>query len=419
MKVKDKKLPGSQIELSVTLPQEDFKQYWEIAYEKARMGITIKGFRPGTAPKEMTDAAIDKDKVFNEAIQAAIRDSLREVAEDKGWHVIDQPKIDVTDADPAKGVTYTTTLTLFPEIDLGDYKKEVKKVLSEEGAKIDAITVEDDEIEKSIQWLRESRATEIAVDRPIKDGDVAEVDIETIADGKKVEGAQLERDKFVVGKSHFVPGFDEKLHGAKTGSELTFTLKAPGDYWNEELREKNIEFKVKVRGVLERVLPELNDEFATRLGPQFKSVDDVKKSIREGMTFEKQEREREKVRIALIDAVSKSAKADIPEIMIQYTLDSMVEDFRPMIEKGVKTEEDIRNELKDRARRSVLNNLVIHAIAKAEQLQPTEEEIEAVKKETPPEMLPAVDERKTHDYIYGTLLNKKVFDYLESLNEKE
>jgi len=418
MKYKQKELPHSQVEIEVTLSGDDFRKYWDIAYEKARLEVGVKGFRPGTAPKEITDPLIDKEKVFNEATKASVRDSLRDVAEDNEWQVIDQPKIDVREADPQKGLKFKTVLTLFPKVSLADYKKIAHAVTEELSQPVEKIVISDEEVQKSLDWLRSSRAAEIAVARGIYEGDLVEVDIKSEQNGKLVEGAQLDRDRFIVGKSNFIPGFDKELLTHKQGETFRFSLIAPEKYWNEKMRGQNIDFTVTVRSVFERKLPELNDEFVRNLNPNFKKVDDLKKSIREGLRLEKQKHEREKIRIKIIENIVADSKADLPEIMVARTLDGMVEEFRPMLKKTGKNEDDIRKDLEIRARQNVMSNLVIHAIAKQEHLEPTAAEVEDEKKITPPELLRGVDDRAANDYIYGVLVNRKIHNFLESLNEK-
>jgi trigger factor len=415
MKHKHKKIPNSQIELEVSLSGDEFKKYWDIASEKARLGLSVKGFRPGSAPRELTDPLIDKEKVFDEATKVAIRDSLNDVAKDNNWQVIDQPQINVTEASPKGGLKFKTTLTIFPSLNLGDYKKTAKKIIAEFDERIKGLDIGEEEIKKSLDWLRESRATEIRAEREIKEGDLVEVDINTTTLGKPVEGANLKKDKFVVGKSNFVPGFDQKLIGHKSGQVFDFSITAPGDYWNQDLRGKKLDFKVTVHGVFERLLPEVNDKFAESLGPNFKSVDDLKKNIKEGALIEQENREREKMRISLIEKIAGEAKTDIPSVMVERTLDNMMEEFRPMIEKSKKDESKVREELKERAEKNVVNNLVVHAIAKQEKIEPTKEELEDQKESIAPESLKGVDERTADDYIYGVLLNRKVFAFLESL----
>jgi len=152
MKSNFKKLPGSKVELEIRLDQAEFKPYWDAAYERALQGVHLKGFRPGTAPKELADAAIDKDKVFEAATREAIRWSMDDVTKEQEWTIIDTPQIDVEDA--KLGISYKASLTIFPEVKLGNYKKIAKRVFAERKA----VTVELKDIDETLEWLRKSRS---------------------------------------------------------------------------------------------------------------------------------------------------------------------------------------------------------------------------------------------------------------------
>jgi len=417
MRYKAKKQPQSQVELSVQIDGEQFKKYWEQAYEKTRLGVTVKGFRPGTAPKEIVDPLIDKEKVFDTAAQAAVKESLAEITEENQWQIIDQPKIDVAEASPDQGLSYTTTITLFPETQLGDYRGVAEKIIAEFDKKISQLAVTEAEINQSLDWLLDSRAAEVRSARPAKNGDVVQADIKSAVGGQLLPGGELKKERFVVGKSNFLPGFDEKIINHAAGETLNFVITVPADYWNKDLQGRTVNFTVVIHSIFERQRPALNNDFAASLGPNFKTVDDLRESIRDGALAEKKNKEREKMRLALIDGIAAQAKCDPPAIMVQRTLDGMVADLRAVIEKTGKNESEIRAELQERAEKNVLNNLIMHAIARQEKLFPSPEEIEIEKSQTPAELLKRFDARSAEDYIYGVLLNKKVFEYLESIKK--
>ena len=327
MKTKIKKLPGSQVELEVTLEQKEFQSYYELAHTDAAKSITIKGFRPGAAPKELVDQAIDQDAVFRAALQDAVRWSLDEIKKENEWSLIDSPRVEVTDGDPAKGVSYKATLTLFPEVELGNYKKAGEKVFSEKKS----VTITDEEVDKTIDWVRKSRAGVTRVSRAAASGDVVEIDIDTQSNGKPVPNSSFKNDKFVLGESQFLVGFDKNLEGKKEGETAIFSITAPADYWQKDLQGKKLDFTVKINAVFERTLAEPNNDFAAGLGPNFKTMEDVKKSVREGMTLEKEEKETEKQRIKVIDEIVKGSKIDVPAILVERTLEGLVKDVKRMM----------------------------------------------------------------------------------------
>lgn len=390
-----KKLPGSKIELEVALDQNEFKAYWDAAYEKALADVHLKGFRPGTAPKELAEKAVNKDEVFEIAARSAVRFSLDEAVKDNEWTLIDTPKIDLMES-PDLSLKYKAELTVFPEAELGNYKKIAKKVLTEKKA----IKIEPTEVEKSLEWLQKSRAKVTRVNRPARPGDLMDIDLESNVDSFKGE-------KFVLSEGRFMPGFESQLENHQAGEKMEFSLKAPEDYWNEKLRGQNLTFKVKINGVFERELPVLDDNFAQGLGSAFKKVDDLRRSISDGLRQEKEAKENERLKIKMIDEIIKSSKLDIPEVMVEKTLANMVEDYKSMT-RGVagKNDEEIKSQLRERAKNNVAGNLAIYKIAQAEHLEPTKEEVEAEAK------IKNLDFEKFYDYIYGIVLNQKVLNFL-------
>jgi FKBP-type peptidyl-prolyl cis-trans isomerase (trigger factor) len=301
MKTNFKKLPGSKIELEVVLDQKEFLPYYQAAYERALSNVHLKGFRPGTAPKELAEKAIDKEEVFNDAAHGAIRWSLDEATKDNGWTLIDTPQIEVSDTKDL-GITYKATLTIFPEIKLGNYKKIAHKVMGEKKE----VQVEPKEVEQTLEWIRNSR----------KEGDK---------------------------------------------------------------------------------IPELNDEFAKSLG-KFQNVEELKKSVNEGILMEKQMKENDRLRLKMLDEIVKSSEVDLPEVMVKKTYENMNAQLGPVLKAGGKSEEEIKKSLEERARNNVASNLVIYKIAQIERLEPTPEE---------------VGEQGDYNYNYGVIQNNKVFAFLE------
>lgn len=425
MKHEIKKLPASKIEVNVTLEDKEFAGYYQAAEDAAAGEVTIKGFRKGAAPKEMVAAALDHDKIFHSAINEAVRWSLNEIKIENNWTFIDQPKIEITEGEPGKGITYKATLTTFPEIKLGDVAKVAKKVFAEKKP----VTITDEEVDKTLEWIRSSRATETRVVRPAQMGDLVEADIDTECEEKPVKGASLQNDRFILGESNFIAGFDKQLEGKKENEVLKFSIVAPKDYWQKELQGKQLDFTVTLRGVFERTLPALTDEFAAGLGDKFSAeggpasggktpLEKLKKSIKEGMTMEKQDKELEKLRIKVLEEIAKDSKMDVPEIMVERTLDDMMDQYGQYL-KGdaadAKQEEfrtEMRNKLRDRAVANVSNNLVMYKIAQEQNLVPTAQEIEAEAAHH------NVDPEKQHEQLYAMLQNKKVFEYLESFADK-
>lgn len=382
MKSNYKKLPGSKIELEVALDQNEFKSYWDVAHEHALSQVQLKGFRPGSAPKALAEQTVDKDKVFEEAVKAAVRFTLDELSQDNNWMIIDTPKIELKE-NPT-GLVYTAALTVFPEVQLGNYQKIAKKIFSERRP----ISVDEKEIDRSLEWLKGSRAKIVRVNREAHAGDVVEINLESAVEIKPLDNFSGER--FVLGQSHFLAGFDKELENHKEGEDLNFSIIAPADYWKEDLRGKKIDFKARLNAVFERQLPEVNDEFAKAVG-KFNSVAELKTSVSEGIKVEKDQKERDRLRLKFLEELGKSSKIDAPEMMIEKTLEKMEENFRSMIASGKMTEAELKEKLRPRAKNNVETNLLLYKIAEIEKID--------------------YDSKRGVD-------NEKIFEYLESLVAK-
>lgn len=385
----------------------EFKDYYDRERDEAVAKIEIKGFRPGTAPKELAEKAIDKEKIFDTAAREAVRRSLDEISKENHWTLIDSPKIEITEASPMgeAGLRYKAELTIFPDVKLGNYKKIAQRVLKEK----QPVEVAPEEIEKSLAWLQKSRAALIRADRPARGGDAVEADIEGFADGKAIAGGKAAGDRFVLGESHYPKGFDEKLEGHRAGDNFRFSLSGEND--------KSIDFAVKVKTVFDRRLPELNDDFAKGLGSNFKSLDDVRKSVGEGIKMEKERRETDRRRAKMLQEIAADSQIDAPEIMVERTLDGLVADFEAALPSEKRGNQQVREALRPKARENVINNLLIYKIAQTEHLEPTPEETEGELNHLSEHGGGAIDREKYRDYSYSIVQSRKVFEFLESNRE--
>lgn len=442
MKYTSKKLPNSIVEVEANLDHKEFLDYYQPIYDQALSVVHLKGFRPGTAPKDLADKALDKEKIFHDAVAKAAQSSLKEINEDNNWQLIDQPKIEVLENDPVnnKGLKFKATLTVFPEVKLSDYKKIAKKIIKENTKEI---SVSEKEIEDSIKWVLNSRSKLVRANKSAEKGDVLDIDFAGFADGPVRDTARAGapegpmgravsngmdglsgKDRFALGEGKFIPGFEENLLGHKEGDAVEFTVTFPNDYWKEDMRAKKVDFKVNIRGVFNRELPELTDEFVKTLG-KFENVSDLKKNVSEGMAKEKEHKEKERVRLKIIDQIIKDSKIELPEIMVSRTLDGMVAEFQAYsgmaktLNPKKEDEDKIRKGFEERAKNSVASNLIFYQIAKDGHLEPKPEEVEAEASQflkTNASLKDKnIDPQRIYDYSYGIVQNRKVFEYLESL----
>lgn len=429
MDINIKKLPGSVIEIDATLTPAEFASYWQPVYDEALSGVAVPGFRPGAAPTSMAAQLVSKEKVLETAAREAALRVLEQTRSEHGWMLVSQPEVEVIEArlngarptdssgravgqaaaqsEAKTGLRLRGRLTVLPEVKLGNYRNIAAAVIAKEKKEVQ---VPEEDIERSIAWLRRSRAKVTRVDRGAATGDLIEADIRSESDGKKIAGAQLPRDRFILGESRFMPGFDDQIIGKRAGETAAFDLIAPADYWHSELRGKTVSFTVAVRGVFHQDIPEFTDEFAKALGPSFAGAASVRESIRDGLKAEREVRERDRVRARVMEEIIKGAAVDVPGAMIESALNGLIAEVSAMNPKAAEGagQTDLRDQLKDRARQRAIANLVLYQIAKDEKLEPAPEEVENESRAA------GIDPAKNYDYSYAVVRNKKVFEMLEA-----
>lgn len=306
-------------------------------------------------------------------------------------------------------------------IQLADYK----------GLKIkrNKLEVKKEEIDKSLDYLRQSRAKIITVNKSAKKGDRVEIDFEIHSNGVKIEDGMSKNHPLILGEGRFLPGFEEKLEGMKTGEEKEFSLKAPKDWPDKRIIDKNLDFKVKMNLVQEREIPPLNDEFAKSLG-HFESLEALKKSIEDGLFEEKQIKENQRIRIELIKKVAQNSKMEIPSPLIRqelermliefkYSINSLGLDFDKYLKEINKNIDEIKKDWQKDAEIRVRTALCLRAIADKENMEISEEEItvrinqDLKQYRNMGEVEKNIDLSALREYTKEVLRNEKVFGLIE------
>lgn len=429
------KTSSTQITIAVQVPYIELEPLLAKAAEKLSNEIEIEGFRKGKAPYEVIKQKFGEFKILEEAARMYIEQNFTAVLEEvekkeydgKSFEPVGEPNVSITKLAPGSELEYKITLFILPPVELADYKAIAKKIIA--GKKV--VEVTDKEAETSKDWLRESRSKTITVNRGAEMGDRVEIDYLAKHGGVKLEGFESKNHPLVLGKSRFIPGFDEKIVGMKSGEERVFELTVPGDYHAKNIASKNLQFTAKMNLVQERDVPEWNDEFVKTLG-NFASAGEVEKNIRDGLKAEKEEREKERVRMATIEAIADAVKAEIPDILIERELDKMIAELNDSIVKmGLKFEEylghikknqdDLKKEWRNDAVKRVKIALALREIAKRENIAPSEEDVQEAINRTVHHQGLTEDDVKNIDreafinYNRGVARNEKVFRFLESL----
>ena len=426
MKIEKKDLEKSQLEITVEMSVEEFKPYLEKGAQKVSEQVKIEGFRPGKAPLEVIKQKVGEMSVLEEAAHLAIKKNVDQIVDDetKGRQVIGQPNVTITKLAPGNPLEYKITLTLLPEITLGAYK--------DLGIKPEEAKIEDKELERALNDLKEMRASEKIVDRQIQDNDKVIVDINMSLDKVPVENGHHHDLTILMGKDYLVAGFDKNILGLKKGDEKEFSLAYPDDHHQKNLAGKNVEFAVKIKEVYERSVPELNDEFAKAF--HLKDLAELKTNLKESLLQEKKRNFELKNESELISKISDKTKfGEFPEILIESEAKNLTLEleqsvmrqggkFEDYLSHIKKTKEELMLEMMPNAIKRVKAALVIREIAVQENIFPSEEEINNKIKELEnqytgnQEILNMLKEPGYKTYLKNILTNEKVITKLKEWN---
>ncbi len=426
MQVTTKDLEKSQIELSIELSAEEFAPYIEKGAIKVSESVKIEGFRNGKVPYEILKQKVGEMTILEEAAHLAINKSLDEAIEKYtiGKQPVGQPQVNITKLAPNNPLEYKVIISLLPTIALGKYK-DLK--LKAEEAKI-----EDKELNKAMDDLREMRAQEVIVEREVKDNDKVIADVHMLVDKVQLEDGHNHDLAILMGKGYFVPGFDKKLLGAKKGDERTFDLPYPDDHHQKNLAGKLVTFVVKIKEVYERKLPEVNDEFASFF--RLKDLEELKKNLKESLLHEKKHNIDLKNESELLGKIIEDTKfGDFPDVLVESeSRNLMLELEQSVTRQGgkfddylnhlKKTKDELMLEMTPNAIKRVKAALVIREVAVIEKIEPTAEEIDdkvsELKKqyEKNHDILKMIDEPGYKTYLRNILTNEQVIAQLKKWN---
>ena len=426
MEVKQKKLPKSQIELEFALTAEEFKAYITNALEKMKKHVKVDGFRQGKAPAGMVEDKIKPEMLLMEAGDVAVRESYVNYIKEQKMEPVGNPEISITKVAQGSPFEFKAIITVLPEVELPDYKEIASKVKGNE------ISVTDQEVEDSINYLQKTRAKFTLKNEPAEKKDFVEIEYSA----KEVNEAKPVKDQFILGEGGFMAGFEDAIVGMKNGEEKEFVVKFPADSTRKDLAGKDANFKVKVISIQKMELPELNDEFAKEMGA-FDSLVALKKQAKEGITMEKTEQEKQRKRAEILEKIAEKAKFDMPVAMVEYEKERLLEDLKNRIAENVKisfeeylasikkTEEEVKETYQKEAEKRLRGFLILRQIGLNEKVEVSEEELgqEVEKALANYKMEHAghnhgeIDKEQLKEYTKGVLHNEKIFQILEDLSK--
>ncbi|MBD5543981.1 MAG: trigger factor [Lachnospiraceae bacterium] len=379
MSLQVEKLEKNMAKLTVEVPAEEMEKAVEKAYQKNKGQISIPGFRKGKVPRAMVEKMYGKGIFLEEAANSVIPSAYEKALEECEEEIVSSPEIEVVELVPEKPFIFTALVALKPEIELGKYKGVTVE-------KADT-AVSEEEVAAEIDKERERNARTITVeDRPVKDGDMTVIDFEGFVDGQAFEGGKGESYPLTIGSGAFIPGFEEQVVGAKLEEEIEVNVTFPEDYHAEELAGKAAVFKVTVKEIKEKELPELDDEFATEVS-EFDTLAEYKEDVQKKLTEKKEEEAKNAKESKVIEAIVEDSKMEIPDAMVSTTQRQMVDEFAQRIQmQGLSLEqyfqftgltpEKMLEQVKPQAEARIKSRLVLEAVVKAENIEATEEDFE-------------------------------------------
>lgn len=374
------KKEGNEGVLTFEVSTEDFEAGLDEAFKKVVKDVQLPGFRKGKIPRKIFENRFGVESLYQDAVDHVLPDAYMKAVEETEIDPVDQPNIDVDEIERGKPLVFTATVTVKPEVELGEYKGiEVKD---------EEVEVTDEEVDAALEELQNAQAELILKEEgTIEDGDTVVIDFEGFLGDEPFEGGQAENHSLEIGSGQFIPGFEEKLVGKGTG-EHSIDITFPEEYHAEELAGKDATFKVTVHEMKEKEIPALDDEFAKDVDDEVETLDELKAKKKEELQAQKEQEVENAKREEIIEAVTEGASVDIPEAMIQSEVEQMTNEFEQRLQQqgmtmemytqfSGQTAEDIQNDMKEDAEKRVKTRLTLEAIFEAEKLEVSDEDVDA------------------------------------------
>ena len=373
----NEKKENSTIELVIQVGADEFNAAIDKVYNRQRKNITLPGFRKGKAPRKMVEAMYGAEVFYEDAIEEAYPAAYSAALEEAGIEPVAYPKLEIQEVGK-DGFTFKAVVTVKPEVKVKDYKGMT-------APKAD-VQVTDADVKAELKTYIDRASRLVTVEREARKGDTVVIDFEGFKDGVAFEGGKSENYSLELGSGSFVPGFEDQLIGAKAGDEKDLDITFPEDY-TPELAGAPVVFKVKVHEVKERQEPTVDDEFAKDVS-EFDTLAELEQSLREKLEKSRKERADQEFETALVQQLVENMECDVPEAMIEYQADQMVQDYANRVQsQGFRFEDylnmmgttldQMREQAKESAGRQVRQNLALEAVADAEGFEITDDEVEA------------------------------------------
>lgn len=417
------KIASNKVKLSFVESAESFDAAVEKAYLKDRSKINVPGFRKGKAPRKLIENMYGEGVFYDDAFELVAQPAYEEAIKAENLQVVDRPQVDVQQIGAGQELKYTLEVFVKPDVTLGEYKgvaveKNVEKVTDEA---VDARIQND---------VERASTTQDVTDRAVENGDIVNLDYAGSVDGVAFEGGTAQGQSLTIGSGMFIPGFEKQMVGMNIGEERDLSVKFPEQYHADNLAGKDAVFHVKVNGIQTKVRPELDDDFAADVS-EFDTFEAYKANIVADLEKNAADRAEANLEDALVQKVVDAADCDIPDAMIQDEITTMLREMEMrMMYQGIRFEDylkytgqtldQVRENYKPEAANRVKTQLVLEAVAKAENIVPTDEDVDEAIADQAKRVNRDVEEFKASlseqqkEYLKETAGIKKVIDFLKA-----
>ena len=380
MSVQVEKLENNMAKLTIEVSAENLEKALEAAYQKEKNKISIPGFRKGKVPRAMVEKMYGAGIFYEDAANSLMQQNYPAAVDESGIDIVSRPSVDVVQLEKGKPFIFTAEVAVKPEVTLGKY-------LGVTVSKVDT-TVTDEEVDAALEKERNNNARTVSVtDRPVQSGDTAVIDFEGFVDGAAFEGGKGENHPLEIGSHSFIDTFEDQLIGKNAGDEVEVNVTFPEQYQAAELAGKPALFKVKIHEVKAKELPELNDEFASDVS-EFETLAEYKESLKKNLQQQKENEAKKTKEDEAIQKIIDKSKMDLPEAMITTQCENMVEEFsQRLAQSGLSMEQYLQfsgmtmdkmmEQVRPEAISRIQSSLVLEQIAKEENIEVTDEDVDA------------------------------------------
>lgn len=375
------KKEGNEGILTITVSADQFDQALDEAFKKVVKDVDLPGFRKGKVPRPIFEQRFGVESLYQDAVDYVLPTAYGEAIDQTEIFPVDQPQVDIEEIEKGKDLVFVCEVTVKPEVTLGEYKGlEVEE---------ETATITDEEVEEALKTLQENQAELVIKEEgTVEEGNTAVIDFEGFLNGEAFEGGKGENHPLEIGSGQFIPGFEEQLVGKASGEDVEVSIVFPEDYHAEELAGQEAVFQVKIHEIKEKETPELDDEFAKDVDEEVETLDELKEKKKDELLKQKEQEIDNNKREALIKQVTENAEVDIPEAMVDTELNQMMQEFEQRLQmQGMaleqyfqfsgQTEEELKEQMKEDAFMRVKTNLTLEAILEAEELEVSDEDIDA------------------------------------------